>query len=219
MEIANWISKYLSQRDLDKIEAAVKKAEEITSGEIRPILVKSSLPNAYRYFKIIVLPLLVFMAFILHYIEYGSFVEHLSSDYLFISILVLFFVFAISSMFFKRFNFVLFPNWVLKRVHQRAEQEFYLNQLDKTKDNTGIMIFISFLEKRVIVLADKGISEKCPQDIWEDIVKIILNGKANNEFANGIVEAVLKCGEILAKEFPIQNDDTNELPNHLIIKE
>ena len=42
------------------------------------------------------------------------------------------------------------------RVHQRATQAFVEEDVFRTRDRTGILIFISLFEHRVVVLADRA---------------------------------------------------------------
>ena len=53
-----------------------------------------------------------------------------------------------------------------QKVRLRAEQLFYQESLHHTNANTGILILISLLERRVQVLADRGINEGVPSGTW-----------------------------------------------------
>ena len=49
-------------------------------------------------------------------------------------------------------------------VRLRAERTFFEKGLYRTKKNTGVLFFLSLLERKVWVLADKGIYEKMDQE-------------------------------------------------------
>ena len=95
--------------------------------------------------------------------------------------------------------------------------EFMLNGLGKTRDRTGILIYISLLEHRVQVFADEGINAKVDPGTWEEVVATIVAGIKARRATDALIEALQYCGEILAKHAPPRPDDTNELKN-LIIK-
>jgi putative membrane protein len=104
------------------------------------------------------------------------------------------------------------------QVSMRALNEFYQLGMTKTRDQTGILIYLSMMEHQVVVLADEGISSKLPPETWQGVVDLVLQGKKDKDLESGIIAAIARCGEILSSQFPIKDDDTNELSNHLIIK-
>ena len=61
-------------------------------------------------------------------------------------------------------------------VRERAVMAFYEKQLYKTRDETGILIFISLLEHRVWILGDRGINAKIAPDFWEKIASELSSG-------------------------------------------
>ena len=78
------------------------------------------------------------------------------------------------------------------------------------------MIFISFFEKEVIVMADRGISKVVDQKEWDKMVKNIIENIKSGQVMDGIEAAILRCGEILfEKGFLKTPDDINELRDDL----
>ena len=104
-----------------------------------------------------------------------------------------------------------------EEVNFAALQCFSKFRVGDTKDKTGILIFVSLFERSVMVLGDVGISAKIPQIQWEEIRNLIIDGIRNKQPAEGIKRGILRCGEILKKEFPVQTDDANELPNQIYL--
>ena len=88
-----------------------------------------------------------------------------------------------------------------------------------TKDRTGILIFISIMERRVELLADSGINELISPEKWQNIVNNIIKGIRQKEIADHLVESISECGNLLAEHFPIQTDDKNELTDDIEILE
>ncbi len=105
---------------------------------------------------------------------------------------------------------------VNRRVYLKALEAFLSEEVFRTRDRTGILIFISQLERKVIVLGDSGISQKVKQEEWTDVVRDITEGIHSNAFTDGLVRAVERCGLLLNRSgFEIRPDDTNELRNQI----
>jgi putative membrane protein len=105
------------------------------------------------------------------------------------------------------------------KVRKRALRHFTESGVYSTRDHTGILIFISLLERRVEILADKGISEKIPQNEWDDVIGGLITSIRENQMADGLCRAVELCGRKLAIHFPVKPDDTNELSDSVDILE
>lgn len=105
------------------------------------------------------------------------------------------------------------------QVSLRAEAAFTREQVFATRDRTGILIFVSLLERKVRVLADAGIHAKAADGTWDGVVAKVVSGMKADRPADGIVEAVDLCGQLLRQHgFVARPDDTNELPDSLRIE-
>ena len=106
-----------------------------------------------------------------------------------------------------------------QQVDMRAQIEFYESNIHKTAGDTGVLLLVSLMEHRAVVLADEAIDEKVPYETWEEVIRVMIDGIKKGHVGLGLAAAIERCGEILAEEFPIAEDDENELRDHLIIKE
>jgi putative membrane protein len=103
------------------------------------------------------------------------------------------------------------------KVTLRAEQAFYKHGLHNTKGGTGILILVSLLERRVHVLADKGLNDRVPAGTWDGLVNGIIDGIRTGQATDAICAAIAKCGSLLAQVSPVgSGDNPNELPDTLI---
>jgi len=103
-------------------------------------------------------------------------------------------------------------------TRQRAENAFLEEEVFNTRHRTGIMIFISFMEREVIVMADKGISKVVEQKEWDKMVNGLTDHIRKDKVVEGLEAALKRCGEILLeKGFHKTADDENELPDDLRI--
>ena len=86
-----------------------------------------------------------------------------------------------------------------------------------TKGRTGILILVSLLERRVHVLADKGINDHVPAGTWDGLVNGIIDGIRTGQATDAICAAIAKCGTLLAEVSPADSgENPNELPDTLI---
>ncbi|MEJ2618294.1 MAG: TPM domain-containing protein [Ignavibacteriaceae bacterium] len=105
-----------------------------------------------------------------------------------------------------------------KSVSALAEEEFFKLGIDKTRDNTGILIFILLESRQFYILADKGINEKVETTTWDSIKDEMQEMFLKGNFSKGIIHGIDEVGKILSKHFPIKADDTNELSNRVVIE-
>ena len=78
------------------------------------------------------------------------------------------------------------------------------------------MIFISFFEHEVIVMADKGISKIVDQKEWDKIVQDIITDIKGGNVIEALEKGIKRCGDILLeKGFLKTIDDVNELRDDL----
>jgi len=215
--LPSWFCRYLKDSGLKQIEQAVSVAEQSTSGEIIPILVRSSVSQQLVRWLIalwwiiavlVVLPILP-MAFTSQ--------QYLILEFLAISVgLLVVWTMPLPPIFFRM---LVPPREVLRQVEARAELEFYRCRTQETAGKTGILLFVSLYERQAVVLADRGISSILPPSTWDDLLAMMLDGLKNHDAAAGYTNAIKKCGEILSMHFPLESGDQNELQNKLVIKE
>lgn len=102
------------------------------------------------------------------------------------------------------------------RAHRHGLEQFLAQNLHTTKGRTGVLIFVSVAERYAEVIADEGIYEKVPPETWVGLVDALTARIAGGRAADGFVQAIGTCGDVLAEHFPPGSAKRNELPNHLI---
>jgi len=214
------LQKRFSTQDLDRIKAAVHQAESNISGEIVPVFVeKSGVYSVANYRAAVVTGALVFLLVIF----FDRYMPALAIyDPLLIFLLVVMFslVGALISNYVDFIKRVFIPQQQFDRAtRQRAETAFLQEEVFNTRHRTGIMIFISFFEREVMVIADRGISKVVEQKEWDKMVQGIIQNIRMGKVVDGIEVAILRCGEILLeKGFLKTADDVNELKDDLRIE-
>jgi putative membrane protein len=103
-----------------------------------------------------------------------------------------------------------------ERAHAAALVQFDALGLAYTRDKTGILLFVSDEDHHAEVLADQGIYDKAPHEVWDEVVGLLVEGVKRDAPGDGFVAAIDRTGEILAACLPPRGDDRNELPNALV---
>ena len=170
-----------------------------------------------------------------HYIEAEVLGSVLLGSLLSLVLTVLFFHSSIWSYIPLSFLF-FFPCWLLfikvevlkkpfigtrrkeEAVRLRAERAFFERGLYKTKKNTGVLFFLSLLEKKVWVLADKGIYEKMDQETLNRFANEVSSGIREGHACEALSQAIREIGGLLSQHFPITSNDTDELPNEVVVE-
>lgn len=217
MAIPHWASKLLETRHLQEIQEALENAESKTSGEIVPMIVRRSSTIGHVPPLVFCLLTILFFVFDVPTLQSDFFGDNFL-HYVFDALLL----FGLTAVF-SRLNFV--ERWLtakedqIDQVAMRAEIEFYESNIHQTTGDTGILLFVSLMENRAVVLADKAIAEKLPPETWQEVCDLLVQGIKKGNMGRAFKDAIGKCGELLSTHFPIQPDDVNELKDQLIIKE
>ena len=82
-----------------------------------------------------------------------------------------------------------------------------------TEENTGVLIYVQWLDRRVEIVADRGIARQVPQTGWDVICRHLEAAFREGRYGPGAVEAVRAVGELLAGSFPARGDNPDELSN------
>jgi len=101
---------------------------------------------------------------------------------------------------------------------EQALQEFYRYHLHRTEAKTGVLLFVSLLEHRVVVLADEGIDAKVLPEDWKETDAAILEGIVEGSLRDGVIAGIRKAADLLEQHFPWVKGDRNEVPDRLIIR-
>lgn len=96
-------------------------------------------------------------------------------------------------------------------VREAAQAQFFQKGLYRTREETGVLIYISIFERKVWILADRGIHAVIAEDRWKDIAAALAQAIKDDRPVDGICQAVGEVGRILAENFPAGQNDRNEL--------
>jgi putative membrane protein len=104
-----------------------------------------------------------------------------------------------------------------KYAHRNAATQFLVMNTHATGGRTGVLIFVSLLERYCEIVADTAIAAKVGNATWQSIVDEMLPMLRKRQQADALVHAIRRCGEILAQHFPPGVANPNEIPDNLFI--
>jgi uncharacterized membrane protein len=96
-----------------------------------------------------------------------------------------------------------------------AERAFARMGMTGTRGRNGLLLFIAPWRRRVVVLADRGITEKVAATLWSGTVETITAAFRQERFTDGLVAAIDALAAALAPHLPPVPGDTNELPDRI----
>ena len=206
-----------TQSELDRITEAVRAAESKTSGEIVPYFVQSSDEYPIAHWRggvllaaVAMLASLVVQTMSRTWLPYGML--EMSGTTIASFLLGVFLSRMVPS--FKRM--MLGHTMIEQRVSQRATLAFVSEEVFRTRERTGILMFLSFFERKVVILGDSGINAKVTQSDWDGIVHSLVANIRQGKTVDGLVEAIRQCGELLQHHgVERRRDDTDELSDSL----
>ena len=219
----------LSDSDFETIKSAVAEAESKTTGEIALAVTAES--GRYCFWELLAancfaaLVLMVMLPFSdniralyrrLYWQNEPSWILPLFFIITcFAAIIIAFYIANIPAI-----DRLIIPRSVRKAcVTNRAFRYFTECGIYDTAEHSGILIFVSYMERQVRIVADSGISKHISQDLWNLIADELAENIKKGNAALAFKTAVEKCGQLLAENFPPHEENPNEFPDGLVILE
>lgn len=214
MRASSKAEKFFTSEEKERLKAKTQEVESRTIGEIVVMVVDRSD----------------------HYLEAEILGGVLLGSLLSLILTLLFFHSSVWSYVPLSFLFFFPCRWLFKRmellkklfvgigrkeeaVRLRAERVFFEKGLYRTKKNTGVLFFLSLFERKIWVLADKGIYEKMDQETLNRFANEVSRGIRDGRACEALSQAIQGIGVLLSRHFPITSEDTDELPDEVMTEE
>ncbi len=207
-------SELIPERERERIEAAVRAAEAGTSGEIVVSVVGRSSAHAAAPWRMsVALAALALLGSPLLPIE-GSLLQLFGLQGVAVVLAHL-----LCRLDFVRRAFITEAEFQ-RKAELAALRAFAEHGIRRTEARTGILIYITLFEHRVVVLGDEAVDQALgPDESWQEVVELVLTGIREGRASDGIANAVRRCGEILSHPLPVSSDDRNEIEHGLILSD
>lgn len=196
--------------EIANIKTCVADVERNTSGEILPVVTRAS--SNYPRAEMLGSLALAFgvslpAALLLHpYLGWGDLWTFMS----FFAVWYIIWQQALQRI--PAFKRLLIPQEEMEQAVEEASWVAFLEHgVHRTRDRTGVLIYVSLFERRVRILADDGIAAKVDNSAWETLVSSLVEAIRQGRTAQGLCATVKDCGTLVAGHFPRRADDVNEL--------
>ena len=102
-------------------------------------------------------------------------------------------------------------------ARERAIEVFSRFRIWDTEQNNGVLIYVLLADHDVEILADRGIHNLVGKQSWESICRQMEAAFKQKQFEAGVVAGIRAVSEHLARHYPGQGIQRNELPDVPIV--
>lgn len=94
------------------------------------------------------------------------------------------------------------------QVAAAVEREFTREQVHATPNRTGVLVYVSALERRVELYPDLGVRGRIPDGAWAKV-----RGEFSHDDLDHFLRGMREVGDLLARHIPKLENDLVDLPN------
>ena len=98
------------------------------------------------------------------------------------------------------------------KVHTYAAAAFVERGVANTQRETGVLVYMSMVERRIDVIADRGVLDAVPPLEWNQLLETLRSRAASPKM---LVEVLRVLEPLLIRYLPARAGDRNEMPNEL----
>ena len=104
-----------------------------------------------------------------------------------------------------------------KRIRQRAQELFSQLRVWDTEHNSGVLIYVQLVDRRIEIVADRGINAKVEQAQWAAVCRTMEKSFKDGKFAEGALEAIARITQLIVGHFPLRGANPNELSDKPVV--
>ncbi|MBM2886174.1 TPM domain-containing protein [Chromobacterium amazonense] len=109
--------------------------------------------------------------------------------------------------------------WRGMSARQRALQWFGELRVWDTEENTGVLVYLLLAERRIEIIADRGINRRVPAQDWADICTAMQQAFAARDHVAGLELGLKRIHALLTQHAPRRGEPfVNELPDQVIVR-
>jgi hypothetical protein len=100
---------------------------------------------------------------------------------------------------------------------ERAHQLFSLLRVWDTQANSGVLLYLQLAERRVEIVADRGIAERVAPEAWQALCADFARDIAAGSADAAVLSCLARINALLAEHFPAGADNPRELPDDPVV--
>ena len=102
-------------------------------------------------------------------------------------------------------------------ARQRAHEVFAAQRVWDTERNSGVLIYVQLVDRRIEIVADRGITAKVAQQDWDAVCRRMESAFREKRFEPGALHAIGEITALLVHHFPPCGENPNELPDRPVV--
>ena len=104
------------------------------------------------------------------------------------------------------------------QVQAEASRAFHEERVSATRDRSGVLLLVSLGEEQARIVPDLEVAKRVPAAEWQRLESELTAALSTREWISRFAGTIRASGELLAKAFPVRDDDVDELPNAVRIR-
>lgn len=100
-----------------------------------------------------------------------------------------------------------------KAAHERAVEVFSQLRVWDTEHNNGVLIYLLLADRKVEIVADRGVHRDVGAQGWEEICREMEQQFRSGRFEEGVVAGIRAVARHLVRHYPAGGENVNELPD------
>jgi putative membrane protein len=104
-----------------------------------------------------------------------------------------------------------------EEVERAARQAFFDRRIHHTEGSSGLLVYVSMLERMAVVLADAQVLEKLGQPKVDALCASLVSELKKGRYTDALCNTIDEAGAALAEALPAQAQNRNELADALVV--
>lgn len=108
--------------------------------------------------------------------------------------------------------------WHGTSSRDRAVTLFSQLRVWDTEHNNGVLIYLLLAERRIEILADRGLHVRVGGQAWQDITDQLSAALQSDRYEDGLIQAIDAVSTLMRRHFPLTTEpNRNELPDAVVL--
>lgn len=114
-----------------------------------------------------------------------------------------------------RFSLWSLLNGITPRL--RAEQIFSALRVWDTQENSGVLVYLQLAERKIEIVADRGIAQKVPPSMWQALCQAFSIDMHEKTPDKAVISCLEQINNLLIEFYPATESNFNELSDEPVI--
>lgn len=105
-------------------------------------------------------------------------------------------------------------------LRARAIELFSQLRVWDTEHNSGVLIYVQLIDRRVEIVADRGIDTQVGHEFWHEVCHRMEEAFRTGQYESGALQALAEITRVLVEHFPARganHSNPNELPDSPLV--